>query len=244
MLSAPSLRGRKGPRHCEAAKRPKQSRMRILITSGPTQEPIDAVRYITNRSTGVMGQAIAQEAKRRGHKVTLISGPVPRAHPRGVPGIIYIKTANELFREVKRNFDKCDCLIMAAAVADFRPKKRSSSKITNSRALKKLELIPNPDILKWCGKNKKGKILIGFCLETTALLRRAKTKLKIKNLDLIVANQVGKDKDPFGAGKTEVLILDKNGSMLRLHADKTKIARVLLNVIARSAEGATKQSLK
>jgi len=211
--------------------RPKQSRMRILITSGPTQEPIDAIRYITNRSTGVMGQAIAQEAKRRGHKVTLISGSVPRAHPRGGPGTIRITTASELFREVKRHFDKCDCLIMAAAVADFRPKKRSSGKITNFRALKKLELVSNPDILKWCGKNKKNRILIGFCLETSALLRRAKTKLKIKNLDLIVANQVGKDKDPFGTGKTEVLILDKNGSILKLHTDKTKVAKTLLDRI-------------
>ncbi|MCJ7508438.1 MAG: bifunctional phosphopantothenoylcysteine decarboxylase/phosphopantothenate--cysteine ligase CoaBC [candidate division Zixibacteria bacterium] len=160
---------------------------RILITAGPTQEPIDKVRFLSNRSSGKMGYALALEAKKRGAKAILISGPTGIDKPQGID-FYQVKTAQEMHSQVKFHLKKADVLIMAAAVSDFVPKIVQSQKIKREEKKISLELEPTADILKEIGKNKKDKLLVGFALETENEVENAKRKLKEKNLDLIVVN--------------------------------------------------------
>jgi len=170
--------------------------MRILITAGGTREYIDPVRFITNASSGRMGYELARAALKAGHKVTLISTVNRDSSLLKQADIIKVESAADMLEAVKKYFVECDCLIMAAAVADYTPAKESKTKIKKEKSTLLLKLKPTVDILKWAGKNKKqavkgkNKIIVGFALEDTNLLDNAEKKLKKKNLDMIIANNV------------------------------------------------------
>lgn len=161
--------------------------MKILITAGGTREYIDPVRYISNASTGKMGYAVARAAIKAGHNVTLITCPTSLRKPKDAK-IIDVVTAADMLKAVKANFDSCDCLIMAAAVSDYTIAKPSNIKIKKKNADLTIELKPTTDILKWAGRNKKKRTIVGFALEDTDLKERAEQKLREKKLDMIVAN--------------------------------------------------------
>lgn len=202
--------------------------MKILITAGPTQESIDPVRFISNYSTGAMGFSLAKEAKGKGHQVILISGPTKAKPPQGLK-VIKVITAQEMLKAVKKYFNWCDSLIMSAAVCDFRPQKFSQAKLKKRKSLI-LSLKENPDILSWCARHKKNKILIGFALETENLIKNALKKLKSKNLDFIVANQSKKNFIPFGDKATSAVIIDKEGKRQYLNrVFKKDIAKAVLD---------------
>lgn len=162
--------------------------MRFLITAGGTREYIDPVRFISNASSGRMGYALACAARKAGHKVTLITAPTVLREPRGVK-VIKVETAAEMFEGVKKQFKSCNCLIMAAAVADYTPSRPAKTKIKKTAKSLTLKLKPTADILKWAGRHKrKGQIVVGFALEDRALRPSAEKKMMEKNLDMIVAN--------------------------------------------------------
>lgn len=162
--------------------------MNILITAGATREYIDPVRFISNASSGKMGYAIARAALKAGHRVTLITAPTSLRKPKNAK-IVEVQTSGEMFDAVKKHFPKSKCLIMAAAVSDYKPKKRSKTKIKKSAAELTLKLKPTQDILKWAGLSKKqDQIIAGFALEDKNLKLNAEKKLRNKNLDMIVAN--------------------------------------------------------
>ena len=180
--------------------------MRILITAGGTREYIDPVRYISNASSGRMGYALARAAQRAGHKVTLIAAPTSLRKP-DVTQVVRVETAAQMFAAVKKYFDKCDCLIMAAAVADYTPVSKLKVKIKKSKSCLTIRLKPTDDILEWAAKHKKvrpsgevkeeKRILVGFALESKGLRQNAAKKLTDKSLDMIVANTpaaIGSDK--------------------------------------------------
>ncbi|MCM8783863.1 MAG: phosphopantothenoylcysteine decarboxylase [Candidatus Omnitrophica bacterium] len=184
-------------------------KVHLLITAGPTREPLDPVRFISNYSTGTLGYILAEEAKKEGYSVTLISGPTHLKPPQGVK-FIAINTASEMYKEVKKHFSSCDCLIMTAAVCDFRVVKPARNKIKKGSSKNLiLRLVKNPDILYEMGRRKKDKILIGFSLETTNLIKHAQEKLKKKNLDLIIAQKLGRN--TFGEGSITPLIIYREG---------------------------------
>lgn len=205
--------------------------LKILITAGPTIEYIDPVRFISNKSTGCMGHAIAKSAKKRKHKVTLISGPTNINAPKGIK-FIQKETTTQMQKEVKKELKRHNVLIMASAVADFKPVSVSAKKIKSKQSII-LKLKKNPDILKTLPKNlRKNKIIVGFALETENLIKNALKKLKGKKLDFIVANKINKAHEPFGGGKKDVYIL--NGLGLKKNLKKTtksKIARAILDTV-------------
>jgi phosphopantothenoylcysteine decarboxylase/phosphopantothenate--cysteine ligase len=165
-----------------------KTKLNILITAGGTREYIDPVRFIANASTGRMGYALARAAIKAGHAVTLITAPTTLRPPKEATAIDVV-TSDEMFKAVKGQFEKCDCLIMAAAVSDYKPAASSKTKIKKEQALLTLDLKPTRDILKWAGRNKhKGQRVVGFALEDTNILANAERKLKTKKLDMIVAN--------------------------------------------------------
>lgn len=206
--------------------------LRVLVTAGPTREPIDPVRFITNHSTGSMGYEIARCARRLGHQVTLISGPTGLPEPKGIH-TIQIKTAQEMYAKVKKHFPAHNCLVMAAAVSDFRPRQYSAKKLkTNNRATF-IRLTKNPDILQWAGRHKTNKIIAGFCMETEHLLTRALEKMRLKQADIMIANKISKCSLPFGSGCTDILFIDPDGlSQPFRKISKYEIARILLDKIA------------
>lgn len=166
-----------------------KKKLNILITAGGTREYIDPVRYISNASSGKMGYALARVAIKAGHKVTLITAPTTLKKPAGAK-VIDVVTSGQMLKTVKAEFDKCDCLIMAAAVSDYKPTTSSATKIKKDQAEMILKLKPTQDILKWAGQNKKKhQLVVGFALEDKKLLKNAEKKLKVKNLDMIVANE-------------------------------------------------------
>jgi phosphopantothenoylcysteine decarboxylase/phosphopantothenate--cysteine ligase len=158
----------------------------FLITAGPTREFLDPIRYISNRSSGKMGYALARAAARHG-RVTLVTGPVALKPPVGVQ-FVPVTTAAEMAREVFRRYPKADIVIMAAAVCDFRPRKVAGLKIKKQKFGGRLELVPTTDILAELGRRKRRQVLVGFAAETDRLIANARVKLRRKNLDLIVAN--------------------------------------------------------
>lgn len=208
------------------------SKKTILITAGPTVEPIDPVRFLSNRSTGEMGFALAKAAKRRGYKVVLVSGPTYLTPPKGVK-FVRVKRALCMKREAFRFFSRAGCVIMAAAVSDFRPAAVSKTKIKkSSRGALCLRLAKNPDILASMGRKKGRRLLVGFSLETDRPIAHAREKLKSKNLDMIVVNKAGKGLDPFGPGAKDVVVIDRSGRIKPVKsAPKSRIAGLILDHI-------------
>jgi len=198
----------------------------ILITAGRTEEDIDPVRTITNRSSGRMGYALAEEAAARGAKVTLISGPADIKPPQ-VHHLVKVKTAEQMSQAVKKHLPFNKALIMTAAVADFKPLKTSAQKIKRGSGTLNLKLEPVADILAQASKNnKKHAMLIGFALESKDLLANARKKLISKNLDMIVAN----DPKTIASGKIRATLLGADGRVSKLPLmGKTELAGVLLD---------------
>jgi phosphopantothenoylcysteine decarboxylase/phosphopantothenate--cysteine ligase len=208
-----------------------KKQLKILVTAGPTQEPIDPARFISNYSTGKMGYTIAKKAQDRGHRVTLISGPTHLTPPVGVK-FIPVVTTSQMREAVRENFFGSDCLIMTAAVSDFRPKITKIKKIKRSPKGLCLELKENPDILSELGKRKRNRILVGFSLETENLIKSSLTKLKHKKLDLIVGSKIGKGFSPFGENKASGVIINKDGKIESFSkVSKEKLAGILLDCI-------------
>jgi phosphopantothenoylcysteine decarboxylase / phosphopantothenate---cysteine ligase len=209
----------------------KRKKLRILVTAGPTREKLDPVRFISNYSTGTFGYAIANEAKKRGHKVTLISGPVALEKPKGIE-FVGVESALEMMRAVLKEAKKADCVIMAAAVSDWRPLLEQKEKIKKGPASISLKFVKNPDILKELGRRKGGRVLAGFALETEDLLKNAKKKLKEKNLDLIIANRLSPASDVFGNSAAKITIIDRFGAKDNVPAGpKARIAKIILDKV-------------
>jgi len=205
---------------------------RVVVTAGPTQEPIDPVRYIGNRSSGKMGFALANAAALRGADVTLISGPVSFRTPRNTRRID-VRTAAEMQNAVEREFTNTDVLIMAAAVADFAPIDIAAQKIKREKGGNQhltLQLRKNPDILQSLGQKKKHRILVGFALETVNGLENAKLKLSAKNLDLIVLNDPTTDGAGFGSDTNVATIITARNEIRQLpKMSKFDVANEILN---------------
>ena len=184
---------------------------RILVTAGPTEEPLDPVRFITNLSSGKMGYALARVARRRGAEVTLITGPTNLPLP-SVDKVVQIRTAQEMYEAVLENFKKSTIIIKAAAVADYRPAAQAAEKIKKSSQPLSLRLERNPDIISEIGKIKGRRILVGFAMETQNLLANAREKLKRKNLDFIVDNSLREEGAGFQTDTNVITIIDVSGN--------------------------------
>jgi phosphopantothenoylcysteine decarboxylase/phosphopantothenate--cysteine ligase len=197
--------------------RKQRRQLNFLITAGGTREYIDPVRFISNASSGKMGYELARAAAENGNKVTLITAPANMPLSKGVR-VVEAESAAEMFEAVKSRFNKCDCLIMAAAVSDYTPVKRAPVKIKRDKRLITLKLKPAVDILKWAGSNKsKRQIVIGFALEDKNLRAGAEKKFKDKNLDVIVANRPS----AIGAERSSVWIKSCLSGWMKIN-NKTK----------------------
>ncbi|OPL15189.1 MAG: phosphopantothenoylcysteine decarboxylase [delta proteobacterium MLS_D] len=207
--------------------------VRVLVTAGPTQEPLDPVRFITNHSSGKMGFALAQAARRRGADVTLVSGPVSLDAPPGVE-VVPVQDARSMRDVVMSRLAGSDVIIKAAAVSDYRPGETSLSKIKKSNETLTMTLERNPDILASVGEEKGNRILVGFAMETEDLVENAQRKLVSKNLDLIVANDLSEPGAGFRHDTNAVRILDREGGDETLPLmDKKEVAdRVIDRVVA------------
>lgn len=204
---------------------------KVLISAGPTIAPIDPVRYITNRSTGKMGYAIAQEARERGAEVVLVSGPTNLNPPKDVK-IINIKTNEEMKNEILQYFEWADIVIKSAAVADYKPKEYSEEKIKKGDGDLNLCLTRDNDILKSLGEIKTHQILVGFAAESNNVLENANKKLKNKNLDFIVANDITSSDTGFESEDNKVVILSKNDEKLELEKmSKKEVASNIFDMI-------------
>jgi phosphopantothenoylcysteine decarboxylase/phosphopantothenate--cysteine ligase len=185
---------------------------RILVSAGPTQEPIDPVRFISNRSSGKMGYAIAQAARERGAEVLLVSGPTALPVPPGVQ-CLHVETAEEMAKALTTNLRWSTIVVMAAAVADFRAERPSGRKIKKQGGTwKTLGLAPTEDILRSLSRQRTTQILVGFAAETDAILPHARKKLAEKNLDMIVANDVTAEGAGFGADRNAATLLTRDGA--------------------------------
>jgi phosphopantothenoylcysteine decarboxylase/phosphopantothenate--cysteine ligase len=215
----------------------------ILITAGPTQEPLDPVRYLSNRSSGKMGYALAKAAVDRGARVILVSGPVNLTPPDGAE-VIDVRTAAQMRDAVFANLEPASVVIKCAAVADFRPSLEAKQKIKKTSARISLELDPTPDILAELGaqRNRKGGnwLLIGFAAETENLKEEARRKLETKNCDMVVANLVGQTDTGFESDSNEVLLAMRTGEFIPLaRASKREIADQILSQILKLRRAAT-----
>ena len=188
---------------------------RVLITAGPNREPLDPVRYISNRSSGKMGYALARAALRRGAEVTLISGPTA-LEPLAGARMVSVITAAEMREAVLREYPRCTAVIMAAAVSDYRPVVTAEKKIKRGSGDVELRLQANADILKELGESKDGKWLIGFAAETEDLTANAQKKLRDKNIDMVVANNVAEEGSGFDGDTNVATIVDRTGTIRSL----------------------------
>jgi phosphopantothenoylcysteine decarboxylase / phosphopantothenate---cysteine ligase len=210
--------------------------VRFLITAGPTREPIDPVRYLSNRSSGKMGYAIADAAIDAGHEVSLISGPVNLDPPRGAD-LVPVSTSDEMFDAVHERFPDCDVLVMCAAVADYKPKQFSKNKIKKRDANLSLELIPTRDILASLPKQDRHYLVVGFAAETENVEANARNKLQEKNCDIVVANDVSRGDSGMETDENEVTILFRDGEIKKIsRAPKTIVARELVKIFENVCE--------
>ena len=203
----------------------------MLVTAGPTQEPIDPVRYITNYSSGKMGYAIAENAARRGARVTLVSGPTDLEAPPGVE-VVHVRTVKQMHDAVMQRIDETRVLIAAAAPADFAPAQTKNQKIKKSGEDLTLHLAQTVDILAEAGRRKDGIVLVGFAAETQNLEDFARAKLQRKNLDLIVANDVSPESNVFGSDTNQVTLLSKSGDKISWpRMSKHEVANRILDYV-------------
>lgn len=204
----------------------------VLVTAGPTRESIDPVRFITNRSTGKMGYAMAEEAVRRGAEVYLVSGKVEIPPPYGVR-FISVESAQDMYEQVIQLAPQCDVVVKSAAVADYTPKNKSEEKIKKQAGDMKIELDRTHDILLEIGKIKKDhQVFVGFAAETNNLIENAQAKMQRKNLDLIVANDVKKEGAGFGTETNIVTIIDNRGGAENLPImKKSELAKAVFDRI-------------
>jgi phosphopantothenoylcysteine decarboxylase/phosphopantothenate--cysteine ligase len=203
----------------------------ILITAGPTREPLDAVRYLSNRSSGKMGYALAEEAVARGARVVLVSGPVNLAPPGGAE-LLSVQTALEMRDAVMGHLSDATIIIKAAAVADYHVANPPAHKVKKTAARLSLELEPTSDILAEIGKKKGDRILIGFAAETENLVAEARRKLESKNCDMVVANLVSRQDTGFDSDQNEVVLVTRSGEAIPVaRAPKREIARRILDQI-------------
>lgn len=201
----------------------------IVVTAGGTQEPLDPVRHISNRSSGKMGYALAEAARDRGAKVILVTAPTALPTPAGIE-VVNVRTAQEMYEEVRKAVAQADALIMAAAVADYRPARVSESKIKKTTPTLTLELERTPDIL---GTVKGDFIRVGFAAESENLIENAKNKLRQKQLDLIVANDITAPDSGFGADTDRVVLIDHEGKVDELPLlPKREVANRILDRVA------------
>ena len=212
----------------------------VLVSAGPTREAIDPVRYLTNHSSGKMGYAIARVAQRRGAAVTLVSGPVALPAPAGVR-VVTVDSAAEMQRALRAEFGRATVLVMAAAVADYRPAAPLARKLKKSAAAQRLALVRNPDILSGLAREKQGRTVVGFAAETHDLVAEARRKLREKHLDLIVANDVTAEGAGFGSDTNVVRLLDAAGLDVALPVlPKDDVAARILDWVAAKRRGATR----
>jgi len=203
----------------------------LLLTAGPTREAIDPVRYISNRSSGKMGYALAGAALAQGARVTLVSGPVSLPVPAGAERIA-VESAVEMHDAVMQRAAKADIFIACAAVADYRVEQATAQKIKKSNARMTLELVPNPDILAEVAALAKRPFCVGFAAETNDLEKYALDKLERKNLDMIAANAVGESGGAFDADSNQLEVFWRDGRQSLARASKTEIAKRLIELIA------------
>jgi phosphopantothenoylcysteine decarboxylase / phosphopantothenate---cysteine ligase len=209
----------------------------ILVTAGPTQEPIDTVRFISNPSSGKMGYAIAEAGRQRGAEVILVAGPTNLTPPAGVQ-FHAVQTACQMHAAVMRMFDTADVIIKAAAVSDYRPRQFLPYKVKKTEDVQTLELVRNPDILAELGQRKGKRVLVGFAAETEELLTNAQKKVQAKHLDMIVANEVGHAGSGFQSDANQVLILHDNGRIEDLPLmSKQQLAHEILTRVAERLRG-------
>ena len=206
--------------------------LKCLISAGPTREWIDPVRFISNPSSGKMGYAIAKEARDMGFEVCLISGPVELPKPIGIE-VVDVESALDMKRAIDEKFSFYDWVIMTAAVCDHRSERSSKIKLSKEHFPENLSMTRNPDILKDLGKKKsKRQLLVGFAAETHMVLESARKKLKQKNLDWIVANDVSKTNQGFSSDQNEVTLINSDGLESQIvRADKSVIAKEILHAI-------------
>jgi phosphopantothenoylcysteine decarboxylase/phosphopantothenate--cysteine ligase len=207
---------------------------RILVTAGPTQEPMDPVRFITNHSTGKMGFALAQCARRRGADVVLVTGPTSLSLPRRDLEVFRVQTAEEMRKTVLTLVKRCSIVIKAAAVSDYRPVAVSPHKVKKRSPSLSLNLERTADILQEVGKRKGQKILVGFAAETEEVIANARKKLAEKNLDLIIANDVAQPGAGFGHDTNQIKILYPTGEIKELPLmSKEEASMAILDEVAR-----------
>ena len=212
---------------------------RILVSAGPTHEPIDPVRFLGNRSTGRMGIAIARAALDRGAAVTLVLGP-GTIEPPSRADVVAVETAEEMRSAVFAAVDQADAVVMAAAVADFRPKQAAGSKLKKEAGVPELILEPTTDILRELGERERRPLLVGFAAQTEDLEASGRRKLASKRLDLLVVNRVGREGTGFGADSNEAMILTPAGDDEPLRTwTKVELANALLDRVAASLRDAT-----
>lgn len=206
---------------------------KVLVTAGPTVAPVDPVRFIGNNSSGKMGYAIAEEARDRGAEVTLISGPCELKAPFGL-NVVNVNTTEEMYNSVLEHFDDSNIVIKAAAVADYKPKVYSEKKIKKSEDDLTIEFERSRDILKTLGEKKTNQILVGFAAESNDLIQNATKKIKNKNLDYIVANDIMQKDTGFSSDDNLVTILSKYGDSYTLDKmPKKLVARELFNLLCK-----------
>jgi len=203
----------------------------VLVTAGPTQEPLDPVRYLTNRSSGKMGYALAEEAHSRGASVILVSGPVHLPEPRGIT-VIPVRTASEMRKAVMDHLPESTVIIKAAAVSDYHRANPPRQKVKKTAARLSLELDPTPDILAEVGKKKGDRMLIGFAAETENLVEEARRKLEGKNCDMVVANLVSQEGTGFESDENEVVLVLRTGESIPVErAPKRAIAQRIFDEV-------------
>jgi len=201
----------------------------VLVTAGPTCEDIDPVRFLTNRSSGKMGYAVAASAAGRGARVALVSGPTSLETPQGVERID-VRTAEEMLRAVQERFTACTMAVFAAAVADYRPAEKASQKIKRGKDTVTLRLEPNPDILATVAREKGERLVIGFAAETERVAENARKKLTLKNADLVVANDISSEGAGFDHDTNIVTLFSRDGRDLPLpRLSKAEAAQRILD---------------
>lgn len=210
--------------------------MRFVITAGPTREAIDPVRYLSNRSSGKMGYAMAAAAIETGHEVVLISGPVNLAPPPGAQ-FMSILTSDELYDAVHEQVRDCDVLVMCAAVADYKPVTASAQKIKKSDQPLSLDLTPTRDILGSLPKQDRQYFVVGFAAETDDVEENAQRKLREKNCDIVIANDVSDPNVGMESDENEVTVFFRNGEKEKIsRAPKKNIARALIKIFENGRE--------